>query len=182
MPSFSIVERARHLPVQKNYHSNGKMTGERARTGHRSRFAPRTGSRAIDKKRDQALDLVSLMFQMVRVKGLEPSWGCPHTDLNRTRLPIPPHPHLLVDLGRKQEQMIQELPTRCKTEILRPQKKTTAFIGHTAKALATALCHTSERRGRSCRSLRVRAARLCGRCRQRTRSGCRPIQPRDGTG
>ena len=29
---------------------------------------------------------------MVRAKGLEPSWGCPHTDLNRTRLPIPPHP------------------------------------------------------------------------------------------
>ena len=35
------------------------------------------------------------VIQMVRVKGLEPSWGCPHTDLNRTRLPIPPHPHLL---------------------------------------------------------------------------------------
>ena len=31
---------------------------------------------------------------MVRVKGLEPSWGYPHTDLNRTRLPIPPHPHV----------------------------------------------------------------------------------------
>ena len=32
---------------------------------------------------------------MVRAKGLEPSWGCPHTDLNRTRLPIPPFLHLL---------------------------------------------------------------------------------------
>ena len=31
---------------------------------------------------------------MVRVKGLEPPWGKPHTDLNRTRLPIPPHPHV----------------------------------------------------------------------------------------
>ena len=29
---------------------------------------------------------------LVRVKGLEPPWGEPHTDLNRTRLPIPPHP------------------------------------------------------------------------------------------
>ena len=49
---------------------------------------------------------------MVRAKGLEPSWGCPHTDLNRTRLPIPPHPHLFLlrDLGRKQEKMIQDLP------------------------------------------------------------------------
>ena len=31
---------------------------------------------------------------VVRVKGLEPPWGKPHTDLNRTRLPIPPHPHV----------------------------------------------------------------------------------------
>ena len=31
---------------------------------------------------------------MVRAKGLEPSWGCPHTDLNRTRLPIPPRPQM----------------------------------------------------------------------------------------
>ena len=51
------------------------------------------------------------MKQVVRVKGLEPSWDCPHTDLNRTRLPIPPHPHLLFvsDLGRKQEKMIQDM-------------------------------------------------------------------------
>ena len=33
-----------------------------------------------------------LFHSMVRAKGLEPSWGCPHTDLNRTRLPIPPRP------------------------------------------------------------------------------------------
>lgn len=33
---------------------------------------------------------------MVRVRGLEPPRGCPHTDLNRTRLPIPPHPHVLL--------------------------------------------------------------------------------------
>ena len=33
-----------------------------------------------------------LVFQMVRARGLEPPWGCPHTDLNRTRLPIPPRP------------------------------------------------------------------------------------------
>ena len=28
----------------------------------------------------------------VRMRGLEPPRGCPHTDLNRARLPIPPHP------------------------------------------------------------------------------------------
>ncbi len=38
---------------------------------------------------------------MVRVKGLEPSWGYPHTDLNRTRLPIPPHPHVPYDYGEE---------------------------------------------------------------------------------
>ena len=32
------------------------------------------------------------MWQVVRARGLEPPWGCPHTDLNRTRLPIPPRP------------------------------------------------------------------------------------------
>jgi site-specific DNA recombinase len=30
--------------------------------------------------------------QMVRMRGLEPPPGCPDTDLNRARLPIPPHP------------------------------------------------------------------------------------------
>ena len=29
---------------------------------------------------------------MVRMRGLEPPPGCPDTDLNRARLPIPPHP------------------------------------------------------------------------------------------
>ena len=38
---------------------------------------------------------------MVRVKGLEPSWGYPHTDLNRTRLPIPPHPHVPIIAAKK---------------------------------------------------------------------------------
>ena len=31
------------------------------------------------------------LFAM-RMRGLEPPRGCPHTDLNRARLPIPPHP------------------------------------------------------------------------------------------
>ena len=31
---------------------------------------------------------------MVRARGLEPPWGKPHTDLNRTRLPIPPRPRV----------------------------------------------------------------------------------------
>src|SRR5712692_1012684 len=30
----------------------------------------------------------------MRMRGLEPPRGCPHTDLNRARLPIPPHPRV----------------------------------------------------------------------------------------
>ena len=33
---------------------------------------------------------------LVRVKGLEPSRSCPHKNLNLTRLPIPPHPHMII--------------------------------------------------------------------------------------
>src|SRR3954454_6427642 len=29
---------------------------------------------------------------LMRMRGLEPPRGFPHTDLNRARLPIPPHP------------------------------------------------------------------------------------------
>jgi site-specific DNA recombinase len=36
--------------------------------------------------------LGSNVDQMVRMRGLEPPPGCPDTDLNRARLPIPPHP------------------------------------------------------------------------------------------
>ena len=31
-------------------------------------------------------------FLLVRIRGFEPPWSCPHTDLNRARLPIPPYP------------------------------------------------------------------------------------------
>ena len=33
---------------------------------------------------------------VVRAKGLEPSRGCPHMDLNHTRLPIPPRPRAVL--------------------------------------------------------------------------------------
>ena len=32
---------------------------------------------------------------LVRAKGLEPPWSFPHMDLNHTRLPVPPRPHLI---------------------------------------------------------------------------------------
>ena len=33
---------------------------------------------------------------LVRMKGLEPSRELPHSDLNAARLPIPPHPHVIL--------------------------------------------------------------------------------------
>jgi hypothetical protein len=35
---------------------------------------------------------IRLLIGGMRMRGLEPPRGCPHTDLNRARLPIPPHP------------------------------------------------------------------------------------------
>ena len=34
----------------------------------------------------------NLLSGLMRMRGLEPPRGCPHTALNRARLPIPPHP------------------------------------------------------------------------------------------
>ena len=34
----------------------------------------------------------------MRIKGFEPPWSNPHTDLNRARLPIPPYPHIQATL------------------------------------------------------------------------------------
>ena len=59
-----------------------------------------TGRRGLDRSLRPGCSVVGkrkkapegLEESMVRAKGLEPSRGCPHTDLNRTRLPIPPRP------------------------------------------------------------------------------------------
>ena len=40
--------------------------------------------------------VVKYVQMIVQKKGLEPSWYCYHTDLNRARLPIPPFLHLLI--------------------------------------------------------------------------------------
>ena len=53
-------------------------------------------------------------FRMVRARGLEPPWGCPHTDLNRTRLPIPPRPR--IGALTRQEGMLRHFPVPRKSE------------------------------------------------------------------
>ena len=53
-------------------------------------------------------------FRMVRARGLEPPWGCPHTDLNRTRLPIPPRPR--IGTLTRQEGMLRHFPVPRKSE------------------------------------------------------------------
>lgn len=47
---------------------------------------------SINRLKKEIPEWVSLF--LVRVKGLEPSRSCPHKNLNLTRLPIPPHPHI----------------------------------------------------------------------------------------
>src|SRR5947209_12731327 len=47
----------------------------------------RFGLNQRDRHRPLRRDLPSM-----RMRGLEPPPGCPDTDLNRARLPIPPHP------------------------------------------------------------------------------------------
>ena len=41
-----------------------------------------------------------LEHSVVRITGLEPARGFPHTDLNRTRLPIPPYPRFRQSLKK----------------------------------------------------------------------------------
>ena len=40
---------------------------------------------------------IASRLSLVRVTGLEPAQPCDHKNLNLTRLPIPPHPHMLFD-------------------------------------------------------------------------------------
>ena len=71
----------------------------------------------VKKKGQKPMFLASdLVFQMVRARGLEPPWGCPHTDLNRTRLPIPPRPHNKGFLS-KRVNMIPEFMDRDKEKL-----------------------------------------------------------------
>ena len=52
---------------------------------HNARLVQARGSKSNQ-------DLGSNNETLVRMRGLEPPPGCPDTDLNRARLPIPPHP------------------------------------------------------------------------------------------
>ncbi len=52
---------------------------------------PTTKAEYFDKK---ILALPCRVASMVRITGLEPAQPCDHKNLNLTRLPIPPHPHI----------------------------------------------------------------------------------------
>ena len=47
----------------------------------------------------------------MRMRGLEPPPGCPDTDLNRARLPIPPHPRAELDAKIPHRSCPEALPT-----------------------------------------------------------------------
>jgi hypothetical protein len=59
-----------------------------------ARTSTPTGTKQAQNDQDPRFlgGLGSDVIQMVRMRGLEPPPGCPDTDLNRARLPIPPHP------------------------------------------------------------------------------------------
>ena len=66
---------------------------------------------------------------MVRIRGLEPPWSCPHTDLNRTRLPIPPYPQnkkwwMGMDSFFAHRQICLLTPLRKSPESKNPARKT----------------------------------------------------------
>ncbi len=79
----------------KTWHNRRMWPGLWARDGIPP-SSPKSNPR--NKKHLRRLSAVSRLpaetssSQMVRAKGLEPSWGCPHMDLNHARLPIPPRP------------------------------------------------------------------------------------------
>ena len=82
--------RGRQRPPKKNV--NGPRVG--STNGPKSIVAEKgDGLAALFGNKKGSGEPEPLKF-MVRAKGLEPSWGCPHTDLNRTRLPIPPRPQM----------------------------------------------------------------------------------------
>lgn len=68
-------------PASLNGRAHRALRAYRAPRAHR---APNQGMKKAP--------LLGLSQSVVRAKGLEPSRGCPHMDLNHTRLPIPPRP------------------------------------------------------------------------------------------
>ncbi len=44
----------------------------------------------------ETMHKASFLLLLVRVTGLEPAQPCDHKNLNLTRLPIPPHPHIVM--------------------------------------------------------------------------------------
>ena len=68
-------------PTSLNGRTHRALRAYRAPRAHR---APNQGMKKAP--------LLGLSQSVVRAKGLEPSRGCPHMDLNHTRLPIPPRP------------------------------------------------------------------------------------------
>ena len=55
-------------------------------------YGSRFSSRVIRVNKKESR--VRLSFLLVRMTGLEPAQPCDHKNLNLTRLPVPPHPHV----------------------------------------------------------------------------------------
>ena len=70
---------------------------------------------------------------LVRITGVEPAWNCFHMDLNHTRLPIPPYPHVRFSLLSSSE-LLRNLKGRLSPQQRSSQQKESAFVKriHTA--------------------------------------------------
>lgn len=95
--SFSIVETKNKVSEVKGLDSRGGVPplGRRRSKLSTGQFLCTASVQvlSISRPKKEIPEWVSLF--LVRVKGLEPSRSCPHKNLNLTRLPIPPHPHMI---------------------------------------------------------------------------------------
>ena len=62
------------------------------RADHAAREPGQPRRRGAGRPRNRLTARNSPRVSRMRMRGLEPPRGCPHTALNRARLPIPPHP------------------------------------------------------------------------------------------
>src|SRR3954447_8931756 len=103
----------------------------------------------------------------MRMRGLEPPRGFPHTDLNRARLPIPPHPRgaanddsngsvAKLDLpeppssrGLGRRPLTAETGVRIPVAVLRSPHLCRSFVSREADAATASALRADARRARS---------------------------------
>jgi hypothetical protein len=99
-----LLTDARIFEQERHWHPRGPRRWENETGGTSTRLRP-FENQASNRPRDDNNRAENawcgageiLGFVRMRMRGLEPPRGFPHTDLNRARLPIPPHPRGAAD-------------------------------------------------------------------------------------